>query len=195
MRKYSPGSDLFNGILRNERVSYNMSSSGENVNENRYEYLVDGNSSTYSCTKNVNYSFYEFSFSNQNTVKIKSYSILTRTTDVDIFPKSWTLSGFDGNKWLNVSTIIESKLTKANKSALFNVDFVVSFSKLRITQIGAPYVKSTQFYHLCFAGVDFFGSFGIHRIVDCSCKRKNHCCLVFVIIVCFKDSRSERLKI
>ena len=173
MKIYTAGSDLFNGILKNERESYDITSTGENVGDYRYEYLVDGKYNTYSCTVNSLFTFYEFSFKNEMTVKIKQYSIRTRThNDVD-YPKSWVLSGFNGKKWLNVSTVIESNMNGQNIMKLFDTSFVFPFSIVRITQVGVPYREKSDFYYFCMAGIDFFGSLGFHRSNFLSCKNSS----------------------
>ena len=151
--KFYPSKDSFNGILFNEGSNYDIIVSQENVEDKRKYKLVDGDSQTYSCTKNFLYSYYIFEFINSKSVKINKYMIKAYNRPEKAFPRSWVVSGFNGKKWINISTVIESSMNSADIKKSFDVDIIQPFYKIKITQIRETYANSNFF---CMSNIDFF---------------------------------------
>ena len=161
MRYRYQSSDEFRGILFNQKSSYNITSSGENSNEARYQYLVDNKPSTYSCTRSQLDSFYEFSFKYDKKVIIENYMLRAyNSKSMSCFPKAFVLSGFTGKEWINVSRVEESELTEYNKTAVFRTERKIPFLKIRISQTGSPHCVFDQYYNFCMADFELFGMIG-----------------------------------
>ena len=127
------------------------------------------------------YSYYIFEFNNSKSVKINKYLIKTYNTPDKDFPRSWVVSGFNGKKWINISTVIESSLNSGDTTKSFDVDIVQPFYKIKITQIRETYSNRN---HFCMSNIEFFGSIGFHRFGCNTTYRKKHFSLnVFVIIL------------
>ena len=165
----------FVGILNQNQNAFEIKTTGENINEDRVEYLYDNNNNSYSCLSIKSFNAYTFSFSSFQ-VKVTNYALQTYLFDVDSriqFPKQWVLSGFDGKKWINVSTVADSKLATKGAIGTFSTDIVKPFSKLKITQIGPGY-GATGFEELfCIANIEFHGFTGFfNELITCYRKER-----------------------
>ena len=172
---YKPnGDDIFNGVLYNNKGKYLITQSTDNAGVNRTENIVDNSASTHACTKNLPYSYFIFSFYGKNTIKVNKYSLRTYlfVGETATFPKSWVLSGFTGKKWINISTVVESKLNDNDKSDLFQADDTHAFSAIKITQISEAYgTKYNNLNYMCIADFELFGSFGICHPSCCNVQK------------------------
>ena len=186
MVKYELEDHPFQGILFNQKENYEINISKENYDAKRPPNLVDNNPRTYSCTSDAPYPYYIFTFKNNLKVKVNKYAVRSHNVDGNN-PKQWVLSGYKGNKWINLSTVVESNLKENNASRTFEVDNIEPVSKIKITGIGFSYYPSGQRYNLCMADFELFGLISHFRRID-TCKRTsnsmtNHIFYI-VLLVC-----------
>ena len=150
----------YEGIFHQKLVEYSLS--GYNldtpfINTN----LFDGKTTTYYSIIKM-WEFCEIQINNNKAISIHSYSILCGTNwsplpDGD-YPKMWAISGFDGNQWINVSVVIDSKLKTKGSKNTFPLDVPSPFfTKIRITCIGTSYTGRVKLAIACF---DVFGEIG-----------------------------------
>ena len=159
------------GILFNEAGSFNINSTGDRESEERINNLWNKDATSFSCLKEIKYPYFMFDFKG-NTIKIEKYSIQTYKTDNanKHYCKTWVLSGYDGNKWRNISTILESNLNGPSMIGSFDTDIEGPFTHIKITQIGKPYLFGGTEEFFCLGDIEFFGSFGKHSLRPLTCK-------------------------
>ena len=161
-----------------------INTTGENIREERVTNLYDNNKDTYSCLSIKSWNAYTFSFTSFQ-VKVTSYALQTYLYSnwVSIqFPKQWVLSGFDGKKWTNISTVVDSKLSTKGVIGTFSTDIVKPFSKLKITQIGPGYGADGYQELLCIANIEFHGYTGFFsNEITCYRKERYLFCSLFCI--------------
>ena len=149
-----------NGIITQGFVNFETIVSTNNSAAQIPPNLFDRSNATHWCSKSEPWSFFEIDFIDFG-VSLTNYTIKVGPWgETSNYPRQWTVSGFDGRSWLNISNIIESGMNVASKSKTFpSINMNVFFSSLRFTITGVSF-HPMQYYHFCADEIEIFGYIG-----------------------------------
>ena len=111
--KYSYENSLF-GILRNIKPSqFTMKNSTANgYQKDRLKNILINETEDDWCSETIPFSYFSVFF-NDLYVSMTSYTFHTGNWGDNSYPSQFTVSGFDGNKWTNISNVVQTKLSNS----------------------------------------------------------------------------------
>ena len=156
MKKFSfTTSSYLNGILKNlPSASFSIKNSSDNVaKENRIFNIINHETTKYWCSIDSKWQYFRVYFTDV-FVSLKSYFIQSGDWSYN-FPQKWSVSGFDGLFWHNVSNVENSGIAKAlgfGNYMTFNHDFFKAFEFIHtgLNDHGTNY--------FCVCNFEMFGS-------------------------------------
>ena len=136
----------FNGILRNiPETSFSLTNSS--IDSVSYlKYIVQNETTKYWCSNNNTWQYFVVDFKGIY-VSLDRYSIKAGEW-IHNFPQRWSVAGFDGVSWHNISNVEKSGLEKAldkGNYMTFNRNFFKSF---KFTHTG-PNEKGNNYFCIC----------------------------------------------
>ena len=148
------------GLFYNKKVQIQSYASSEN--ELRYtQYMFDNNQNTWFCSNSTPHSYFQINFINIG-VKLKEYAVRVGNWE-NSYPRSWTVTGFNGMSWYNLSTVIESKMNEPNnKVKTYPISYYSKFyyTSIRFESIDECYTSTNNTHHFCMADLEIFGVLG-----------------------------------
>ena len=156
MKKFSfTTSSELNGILKNlPDTSYTLkNSTGVSPKDRDLSNIIDHETTKYWCSADSKWQYFRVYF-NDVFVSLTSYFIQSGEWSHD-FPQKWSVSGFDGRFWHNVSNVENSGIVKARDFGnymTFNHNFFKAFEVIHT----GPNAAGTNYFCVC--NFEMFGT-------------------------------------
>ena len=152
----------FDGLILQQKVKIQYSSSSEDTGSNNiknYLYnMFDNDATTIFCSEDIPYSYFQIDFID-SFVSLQTYIIRVHNININLlypYPKSWNVTGFDGNKWIFLSSVDDAGMSNDIRTKSF--DILSSKRKYSLSSIRLTMIKNDWSTHsLCIADFDING--------------------------------------
>ena len=151
----------YRGLLRDNPKIFTLSSSTSNVEEGRIQYIVQDNQNYFCSDEHDQHPYFEVVFDNYY-LALNAYTFdCTGFLSSSSYPVTWSVSGFTGHKWENISYVNDAKLNYYSLRHTYVVNSRKLYQRFKFSQNGLSIAGN---YFFCFTNFDMFGDLTTYPI-------------------------------